>query len=202
MFRNRWLAVPLLALLACQQQAGQEEAAPGAEQAAQPAGPAPGTPEWKVQNALGAAPAEIAANAAVMDWPAMEGQEMTELRPGTNGWTCMPDVPNTPGNDPMCLDQTFLAWAAAWQGKTKPELKQVGFGYMLMGGTDASNTDPYATEPQPGEDWVEAGPHVMMVVPNPSALAGITTDPHNGGPWVMWQGTPYAHIMMPISGPM
>jgi hypothetical protein len=35
--------------------------------------------------------------------------------------------------------------------------------YMLAGGTDASNTDPYATEPAPGADWVRTGRHVMIV---------------------------------------
>ena len=29
-------------------------------------------------------------------------------------------------------------------------------------------------------------------------LAGITTDHRNGGPWVMWPDTPYAHIMIPV----
>jgi len=29
-------------------------------------------------------------------------------------------------------------------------------------------------------------------------LEGISTDPHNGGPFVMWKGTPYAHVMIPV----
>jgi hypothetical protein len=28
---------------------------------------------------------------------------------------------------------------------------------------------------------------------------GISTDPHNGGPYVMYADTPYAHIMVPVS---
>jgi hypothetical protein len=32
-------------------------------------------------------------------------------------------------------------------------------------------------------------------------LSALPTDPNNGGPWVMWKGTPYAHIMVPV-GPM
>ena len=31
---------------------------------------------------------------------------------------------------------------------------------------------------------------------------GISTDPNNGGPFVMWAGTPYAHIMVPIESHM
>ena len=41
-------------------------------------------------------------------------------------------------------------------------------------------------------------PHLMIVVPSLAALEGISTDPNNGGPYVMYPGTPYAHIMAPI----
>ena len=27
----------------------------------------------------------------------------------------------------------------------------------------------------------------------------LPTDPHSGGPWVMWRGTPYAHLMVPTA---
>jgi hypothetical protein len=67
---------------------------------------------------------------------------------------------------------------------------------MLAGDSGASNSDPYATEPT--DDWVVGGPHLMIIVPDPSMLEGIPTDPENGGPWVMWKGTPYVHIMVPV----
>ncbi len=38
----------------------------------------------------------------------------------------------------------------------------------------------------------------MILVPDPAMLEGISTDPDNGGPYVMWKGTPYAHIMIPV----
>lgn len=189
------LLVPLL-LVACESDT--REAVAGDDAAASQTAPAPGSPEAKVANATSAAPSMIAEGAAVMDWPSEEGGEMTELRPGSNGWTCMPDVPTTPGDDPMCLDQNFLAWAGAWQSHTTPEITGVGLSYMLRGGTDSSNTDPWATEPAPGEDWVRTGPHVMVVVPDPAMLDALPTDPDSGGPFVMWKGTPYAHIMIPV----
>lgn len=161
-------------------------------------GPAPGTPEWKIQNAMSAAPEAIASTAAVMDWPAMEGGEPTQLRAGTNGWTCFTDVPASPGNDPMCVDQNFMAWSTAWMSKTGPNITGVGFGYMLQGGSDASNTDPFKFQPDSGEQWVNSGPHVMMVVPSVATLARLPTDYKTGGPWIMWQGTPYAHVMLPV----
>lgn len=148
-----------------------------------------------IASALTAAPPGVAAAAAVMDW---EGKE---LRAGSNGWTCLPDVPDTPGEDPMCLDGPWMEWAHAWQTKGPVTITRVGLAYMLAGGTDASNTDPWATEPAAGEQWVHSGPHVMIIVPDVAQLEGIPTDPDNGGPWVMWKGTPYAHIMMPTAPP-
>lgn len=147
-----------------------------------------------IESALSAAPPEIARGAAVMGW------DNTELKAGSNGWTCFPDVPDTPGEDPTCLDAEWMKWAGAWQAKSNPDITQVGFAYMLAGGTDASNTDPFATEPKPGEDWVHSGPHVMIIVPDPELIENFTTDPDKGGPWVMWKGTPYAHIMVPVAG--
>ncbi|MDH3458440.1 MAG: hypothetical protein OER90_16475, partial [Gemmatimonadota bacterium] len=97
----------------------------------------------KVANAMSAAPASIASGATVSDW------DGTMLRQGTNAWTCMPDNPDTSGNDPMCLDAPWLAWAHAWMNKQKPDYRAMGFGYMLAGGSPESNTDPYAKGPTP-----------------------------------------------------
>ena len=187
------IASALLLVIACEPAPKPAEA----PAAAMPE-PAPGSTEWKIANATSAAPAAVAGAAAVMDWPASEGGDMTELRPGSNGWTCLPDVPSSPGNDPMCLDANALQWAAAWQGKTKPQLAGTGLGYMLQGGSDASNSDPYAAGPAAGEAWVETGPHIMIFPVDAAALTSLPTDPTSGGPYVMWQGTPYAHVMMPV----
>lgn len=144
----------------------------------------------KIKNALSAAPAKIAEDATVVDW------DQTVLKEGSNGWVCLPDA----GNGPMCLDKEWLNWAQAWIAHQQPEVGKVGLAYMLQGGKDASNTDPFATEPAAGEDWVMSEPHVMIIVPDASALDDLPSDPNSGGPWVMFQGTPYAHIMMPVGG--
>jgi hypothetical protein len=158
----------------------------------------PADPADKIADAVSAAPAAISAEATVMDWPSEPGGGMVELRKGSNAWVCFPDSPGSPRNDPMCLDPSFLAWARALSARTEPAIESVGFGYMLQGGSTASNTDPFAETPPAGGTWLEEPPHVMMVVPDPAALEGLPTDPENGGPWVMWQATPYAHVMMPV----
>jgi hypothetical protein len=67
------------------------------------------------------------------------------------------------------------------------------------GGTDASNTDPYAKAPSKTNHWVKTGPHVM-VVGDPEIVKHYPTspDPDTTQPYVMWAGTPYAHLMLPV----
>jgi hypothetical protein len=193
---HTWRAiVPLLVLTtACAKQE------PATQETKQPAGPAPGTTEWKIQNAMGAAPASIAGAAAIMEWGATPDAAPTQLRAGTNGWTCFADNVNSPGNDPMCFDGVFGQWAQAWMAHQPVTISSFGVAYMLQGGSDASNTDPFKMAPDSGHAWVETGPHVMVVVPNIRSLSGLSTDYAGGGPYVMWQGTPYAHVMIPVAG--
>ena len=78
---------------------------------------------------------------------------MTTLRKGTNGWTCMPDAPDTPGPDPMCSRrQRGQMGRGVARHHKPPPAGAVGVMYMLEGGTDASNTDPYATKPTSSND--------------------------------------------------
>ena len=150
-----------------------------------------------IKSAESAAPAAVGSGAAVY---AMDDKgAMRTLREGTNGFWCMPDNPATPGPDPMCGDANSMEWAMAWIGKKAPPEDKVGFMYMLAGGTDASNTDPYATGPGPDNDWVSTGPHVM-VVNAMEMMQGYPTDaqPDTTKPYVMWSGTPYAHLMIPV----
>ena len=51
------------------------------------------TPGQKIANAMTAAPMSIADKATILDWPADENGQPSMLRTGTNGWTCLPDMP-------------------------------------------------------------------------------------------------------------
>ncbi len=147
----------------------------------------------QIASAMSAAPSSISADATVVDW------EMNTLREGTNGWTCLPDNADSPGTDPWCVNGPWIDFLHAFVNQEEPTYDQVGIAYMLMGDTPVSNTDPYATEKTSDDDWVEGlGAHLMILVPDRSAYENIPTDPNNGGPWIMWPNTPYAHIMVPI----
>jgi hypothetical protein len=163
-----------------------------------PAGQATPSDADLIASAMQAAPSKVSANATIVA-PQPDGTLRT-VRQGSNGFTCMADSPTTPGPDPMCMDKAAMQWAGAWMGHKPPPTGNVGLMYMLAGGTDASNTDPYATAPGAGNHWVETGPHVMVVGANAAFYDQYpkTADPETGAPYVMWAGTPYQHLMVPI----
>src|SRR3979411_704057 len=84
-----------------------------------------------IKSAMSAAPASVGKNAGIVTMEA-DGK-MRTLRKGTNGFTCMPDNPATPGPDPMCMDKAAWDWAGAWMGHKTPASGKVGFMYMLSG---------------------------------------------------------------------
>jgi hypothetical protein len=181
----RWLAVPMTVF-----------AVGGAASAADKAAKQPSDKEL-IASAMSAAPAAVAKNATIMVMDDKGG--MRVLRKGTNGFTCMPDDPATPGPDPMCADANAMEHLGAMMEKKAPPTGKVGFIYMLKGGTDPSNTDPYATKPADGK-WIKTGPHVMVIGAEPGFYAQYPKGekPDTSVPYVMWAGTPYQHLMAPV----
>lgn len=155
-------------------------------------------PTDRISVAMSGAPPAISADATIMDFD--DAGNLVELRAGTNGWLCLPDAsPPAPGDAPICVDAAWQQWFDAYMKQEAPVISGVGMSYMLMGGPAASNTDPFAETPAPGEDWIQDGPHVMVIVPDPAMLDAFPTDHMSGGPYVMWKGTPYAHLMVPVN---
>jgi hypothetical protein len=146
----------------------------------------------RIAQAESAAPDFISKKATIME------TDGTVLREGTNGWTCLPDTIPSDGA-PVCNDATWMALMNAVGNKAEFSASGVGISYMLQGdkGAGVSNSDPYHPEPKSAHDYVETGPHLMIVVPR-DLLEGMTDDPASGGPYVMWKDTPYAHIMVPV----
>lgn len=167
----------------------------GTVQAADPKAP---TDAHMIASAMHAAPARVAKDATIIAMGA-DGK-MRTLRQGSNAFTCMPDNPTTPGPDPMCMDKNAMEWAQAWMGHQPPPAAKLGLIYMLEGGTDPSNTDPYAQKPASGNHWIKTGPHLMIVGADPAFYATYpkNPDPDTAVPYVMWPGTPYQHLMAPI----
>lgn len=120
---------------------------------------------------------------------------MRTVRKGTNDFTCM----SMPDGTPMCADKNGMEWLRAKMTNAPAPPDQIGFMYMLAGDAGASNTDPSAKGPTPDNHWVKTGPHVMILGPAGKALGyARTPDIDPSRPSVMWAGTPYEHVMIPV----
>jgi len=145
-----------------------------------------------IAHARSAAPAAVSADATVV----IGGEVAVE---GSNGWTCLPEV-MAGDKAAVCIDATWGEMMGAIGAKAPYAATGVGISYMLQGdppGGGVSNSDPYHEDPPSADDYVETGPHLMIIVPK-ELLEGITDDPSSGGPYVMWADTDYAHIMVPV----
>jgi hypothetical protein len=141
----------------------------------------------------GAAPQSIVENATIVKMSA-DGK-LTTIREGSSGWTCM-----DARGEPMCADKAGMEWGKAWMDKA-PAPQKLGFIYMLKGDHGTSNTDPYAEKETPDNNWVKTGPHVMIVGAEAKTMTQAyprDPKPDSTKPYVMWPGTPYEHLMLPV----
>jgi hypothetical protein len=143
----------------------------------------------KIRRALLSGPAAITKDATVAEMDAQG--KMTVLRPGTNHWVCVPGNENIIGKADMCLDPMGLQWLLdAMAKKPRPSNTAPGLIYMLNGATQHSYTDPFdRTSPA-----IPVGPHWMIIWPFDARVAGLPTVMRDAGTFVMFAGTPYAHL--------
>ena len=150
------------------------------------------TPEEKIANATSAGPEPIAQDAAILDypeewpgnWPDEPAPQLIEIREGSNGWTCIVDIPDTPGNDPMCLNDTYLEVLMAQRNLVDAPSSGVGFGYMLQGGSP-----------------VGSPPHMMVFVPESNGSFDVFDTEPGPFPWIMFPETTQQHLMVLVTPP-
>lgn len=143
--------------------------------------------EARIARALKSGPPAIRDGAKVIDMDA--DRNITVLREGTNGWTCMPGVEIAKAD--MCADEMGMQWIMdAWAGKPKPTNTSPGLIYMLNGAVQHSYTDPFdRTSP-----LIPIGPHWMLIWPFDATATGLPTVMRDAGTMIMYAGTPYAHL--------
>lgn len=150
-----------------------------------------------IASAMAAAPRAVARGARI-EVPEANGT-IRVLRKGSNQFTCFPDSQTTPGSDPQCADSNALEYLQALAARKPPPRGKIGMIYRLLGGVDASSTDPFAARPEPGGTWIRTGPHVVIVGADQAFYdqypKGAKPDP--AVPYVMWAGTPYQRLMVP-----
>ena len=176
------------------------------ENSGEPTGPHTSA-EWKIWAYSTAAPSFIASECAVLD---VDG---TLLREGTNGWTAMAANPRgmaVPENGwkdaheamAMVGDAQAMKWAMAFMNGKTPEMDHDGWAWMLHGDMGEDNTKQLVFKKEDATEghWIESGAHLMLMPKDPSSLKGQTTDFNSGAPYIMFEGTGYDHIMIPVEG--
>jgi hypothetical protein len=147
------------------------------------------TTQAKISRAMSAGPDNVAKGARIVDTDAQG--KMIVLREGNNGFTCMPGNQKVVADPPMCVDAPALQWYAdAHAHKPKPTNTVPGVTYMLAGATQRSDSDPNDMTSMP----IEIGPHWMIMWPFDPKTTGLPTSHKPSGAYIMWAGTPYAHL--------
>jgi len=143
----------------------------------------------KIARAMSAGPMNVAKAARIIDTDAQG--KLVVLREGSNGFTCMPGNLKVVGEPPMCVDAAAMQWYDdAKAHKPKPTNTVPGITYMLAGATQRSDSDPNDTTSMP----IEIGPHWMIMWPFDPKTTGLPTRHEPTGAYIMWAGSPYAHL--------
>ena len=202
------LTCTLLFIISCNVETGSSEGSSAAVNAVNESDEPSGShtsAEWQIWAYSTAAPSYIAKDATVLN------EKMEMLREGTNGWTCLPVNPrgmSDPENGwkdaheamPLCGDAEVFKWISAYLSDEIPDMDYDGYAWMLHGDMGEDNSTPKVMSKNDAKEghWIESGPHLMRMPKDPSSLDGMTTDFNSGAPYVMFSGTPYAHVMYPI----
>jgi hypothetical protein len=161
---------------------------------ARPAGQSAATETEFIKAAEEGAPEWISAQAAIARLEP-SGKTST-VRPGSNGFTCtlMPDESHAP----YCGDRRGFQWiVAAMSHKPAPPAGGTGIAYMAKGGLHYETPEgKIVMEPSAQTKSVREPPHWMLLTPLDAAATGIPTRPNPGGTYIMFAGTPYAHLMI------
>jgi hypothetical protein len=145
--------------------------------------------------ALSAAAVHIAKEATVLVFG--EDGNLKEARPGTNGFTCVPAVMNLPIPDPICMDAAAKQWLDdRMQNAPKPSNTVPGIAYMAAGGSHWEQKGEVVMKEEPGAKAVKEPPHWMIMWPFDSKVSMLPKKPNRSGVYIMFDGTPYAHLMI------
>lgn len=149
-----------------------------------------------MKRVMTAAPPQVVEQATIVRMDNSGG--MRTMKKGTSVWTCMADEASEGNGAPMCLDANAMEWLNALMSHG-PAPQKTGFVYMLAGDDGSANKDPYAEKKTADNHWVVTGPHVMIVGPAAATLGyPRTADPDPTKPYVMFPGSPYEHVMIPM----
>jgi len=165
-------------------------------------------PAQQIAAAVTALPDELRAGAAVLGYSA--DKKLVSLRSGTNDMICLAQEPGQAKFHSACYHKAMEPFMARGrelraQGVKDPQVDTVRFAevksgklkmptqatmlYQIFGGT----FDP-ATAKVTGGQWL----YVTYIPFATPATTGLSAKGSDKGPWIMFPGTPKAHIMFSV----
>lgn len=166
------------------------------------------TMEWLVGSAVLAAPADLREGAEVRGWTADD--RLVTLREGTNALICLADRPGDGEFAAACYAaglEPFMARGrellregvrgmernrVRWQEIQTGELPMPDRGMVYNLGYDTEDFDPASFDPATGNRL-----HALYIPGATVESTGVTSQPGDG-PWLMFPGTPSAHVMISL----
>jgi hypothetical protein len=147
-----------------------------------------------IRKAEAGAPASISKDASIARVD--KSGNVSVVREGSSHFTCA-SVPSM-GIPSICADKNGWDWmTSAMAHKDKPSNDEPGVAYMMQGGTHFETADgQIMMEPSAKTHPVKEPPHWMLLWPLDPAETGLPTHPSPGGAYIIFQGTPYAHLLV------
>jgi hypothetical protein len=166
---------------------------------------APMAPNQQIASAVLALPAELRSSATVMGY-GTDGK-LTTLRKGTGAMTCLATNPKEKGFHVACYHNSMEPFMARGrelraQGVKDDQVDTVRFrevkaGKIKMPVAPASMYQIFGGNYDPKTGVLSGGqPLYVVYIPYATAATtGLSEKPVEGAPWIMYSGTPKAHIM-------
>ena len=164
--------------------------------------------EWLIASAALAAPATMREGAEVRAWTADD--RLVTVREGTNGLICLADRPGDGGFAAACYHESLEPFMERGrelrrQGVTGMERNEVRWSEIEAGalmmpvagmvynlGFETEDFDPATIDPATGRRL-----HALYMKGATPESTGATSQPGEG-PWLMFPGTPSAHLMISL----
>lgn len=164
-------------------------------------------PAQQIAAATAAAPAELRAGAAVLGYNA--SRQLVTLRPGTNDMVCLANNPAGNQFHVACYHKAlepFMARGRALRAEGVKDdqvdtvrFREIKAGTLKMPPTPSAlytlTGPPTSFDPGTGKVTGARWLYVVYIPGATTASTGLTEKPAPGVPWIMFPGTPKAHIM-------
>ena len=168
------------------------------------ASPQVANPEEQIAQALAAAPEDKAEEARILGY-ATDGS-VVELRPGSNDFMCLASNPARENFSTSCYHASLEPYFARGreldaEGAPREDRYRIRYEEMDAGTLPkpVMSAAQYIFDGSWDSESNTAEGQVRWVIYVPGATeetTGLSAMPQEGGPWIMFPGTPGAHIMI------